>query len=116
MSRKTKIEIVAALAAAGFKVTSNRKEGKTEYVGPKKLPFTLRWIEVLVPGSLWSRADGDWCRKRDMRANERWVIAGIRAAVGKEAHFDLIDHDMGHSSTGEFPDDAHLSFYAYTAD
>lgn len=115
MTRKTKAEIVAALAAAGFKVTSNRKEGKTE-LDHRKQPITLRWIEVLVPGSMWSRSDGDWIRKREMNANERWIIAGIKAAVGTAAHFDLIDHDMGHSSTGEAPDDAHLSFYAYTAD
>lgn len=113
--RLTKAQLVEVLAKAGFKVTSNRREGKAD-VDHRGKPIALRWVEVLVPGRLWSRSDGDWIRKREMRANEKWIIAGIKAAVGTAAQFDLINHDMGHSSTGESPDDAHLSFYAYTAD
>lgn len=115
MPRKTKTEIVTALAAVGLKVTVNRKEGKTE-TGVDKKPEALRYIEVLVPGKLWSRKDGDWCNKAAQRANEKRIYKLVKDAIGKEAYFDLICDDMGHSSTGAEPDDAHLQFYAYTAD
>lgn len=113
--RLTKAQLVEALAKAGFKVTSNRREGRIE-LDHRNKPIALRWIEVLVPGSMWSLEVGDWCDKRKQRANEKRIYAAIKAAIGKAASFDLIGDDMGHSSEGDAADDAHLSFYAYTAD
>lgn len=113
--RKTKVEIASALNKAGFTVTINRKEGKTD-VGTDKKSLALRLIEVRIPGKLWSQEVGDWCNKKKHRANEKRVINLIKEAIGKEAHFDLCDHDMGHSSEGDAADDAHLHFYALTAD
>lgn len=113
--RKSKAETVAALEAAGFKVTINRKEGKSD-LGTDRKPLTLRMIEVRIPGKLWSREVGDWCSKSKQRANEKRVLGLIKAAVGKAAHFDLCDHDMGHSSEGDAADDAHCHFYVLTSD
>lgn len=112
---KTKAQLVSDLEAAGFKVTMNRKEGKPS-VDPKGNPEVLRWVEVIIPGSLWSQEDGDWCSKRKLQANERRVLKLLKDTVGKAADFDLCDHDMGHSSTGESPDDARCLFYVYTKD
>jgi hypothetical protein len=112
--RKTKQQLVDCLVAAGFTVTSNRKEGKID-LGADGLPLALRMVEVRIPGSLWSQELGDWCNKAKHRANERRVLKLIKDAVGKAAHFDLCDHDMGHSSEGDAADDAHCQFYVYTS-
>lgn len=112
--RKSKELLVADLVAAGFKITSNRKEGNGEYDSKRNYVIT-RQIEVCIPGSLWSREVGDWCNKIKQRANERRVIGMLKEAVGKEAAFDLCDHDMGHSSEGNAADDAHCHFYVYTS-
>lgn len=115
MTRKSKAEIAASLEAAGFKVTSNRKEGRTD-VGTDRKPLALRMIEVRIPGKLWSQEVGDWCSKTKLRANEKRILNMLKEACGKEAHFDLCDHDMGHSSEGNAADDAHCHFYVYTGD
>ena len=100
--RKTKAEIVAALLAVGYRVTSNRREGKIEV--QQGQPLALRRISIAVPAD------------KQTKSTKQVIINEVKRTIGKAAYFDLIDHDLGHTDDDSNMVDAHIDFYSYTRD
>lgn len=85
----TSKDMKAKLAAAGFKLTMNRKEG-TPW-GTAKNPRQTRWISVEVPASLMVT---ETFAKRVVDRAERKIIKDVENIIGK---LDICESEMFHT-------------------